>query len=199
LEVRARAVTVKAPRRPGKKLPPFDLNVVELREHNPPADTAPLLWVLSTSWPCQTLAQCHAVAQAYSARWLIEEYHKALKTGTGIEKSQLGTARRIQALLGILALVAVRLLKLKMLARSAPEQELDPDELGEEALAVLAAQYGVPKGGWTYRSTLTAIARLGGFLARRGDGDPGWLTIWRGWRRLVPLCEGYSLGIGKCG
>jgi hypothetical protein len=193
VQVRARKVTFKGPFRPGKKMPPETMNVVEIKELNPPAESAPLHWVLLTSWPCETLAQCQKVAQAYAGRWLIEEYHKALKSGTGVEKSQLETAHRLQALLGILALVAVRLLGLKLAARAEPEKPIDTNLLGKEVIAVLEKKFGRPKDGWAQRATLVAIARLGGFLARKGDGDPGWLTIWRGWRRLVLLVEGYEL------
>ena len=199
VQVRACGVMLRAPWRPNKKLPNQPVNVLEIKEVDPPPGTEPLHWVLLTSWPCQTLAQCRAVAQAYGARWLIEEYHKALKSGTGVEESQLQTAHRLQALLALLALVAVRLLGLKQAARVEPDAPVDPDLLGKEVYAVLEAKFGKPKEGWTQRSVLVCIARLGGFLARKGDGDPGWLTIWRGWRRLVLLVEGYSAVRKRCG
>ena len=60
-------------------------------------------------------------------------------------------------------------------------------------LAVLEQKLGAPKDGWTNQNVMTAIARLGGFLARKHDGAPGWLTIWRGWQRLTLLCEGANL------
>ena len=104
----------------------------------------------------------------------------------------------MQALLGILALVAVRLLALKLAARAQPDALVEMNALDEEMWAVLEAKFSRPKEGWTYRSTLVAIARLGGFLARKGDGDPGWLTLWRGWQRLVRLAEGYALR-RRCG
>ena len=133
------------------------------------------------------------IVGAYSARWLIEEYHKALKTGTGLQESQLETAHGLQALLGILSLVATRLLSLKLVARAEPQAQVEIGALGPEAWAVLEAKFGRPTDGWTCRAALVAIARLGGFLARKHDGDPGWLTLWRGWQRLVSLAEGYAL------
>jgi hypothetical protein len=54
----------------------------------------------------------------------------------------------------------------------------------------LEKKYGVPKGGWTNHSLIIAIARMGGFLARKYDGMPGWQTIWRGWQRLLWMSEG---------
>jgi hypothetical protein len=194
VQVRARELTIRGPYRPDKKMAAETMNVVEIKELHPASGAEPLYWVLLTSWPCDTLEQCRAVAQAYAARWLIEEYHKALKSGTGVEESQLETAHGLQSLLAVLSLVAVRLLGLKMAARADPDKQVDLDLLGEEVWAVLAKTFGTPATGWTQRATLVCIARLGGFLARKGDGDPGWLTIWRGWRRLVVLSEGYSLG-----
>ena len=45
------------------------------------------------------------------------------------------------------------------------------------------------------------IAQLGGFLARKGDGDPGPITLWRGWKRLTDLSEGWTLSrtCSSCG
>jgi hypothetical protein len=195
VQVRARELKVRGPWRPGGSLPAQTVNVIEIQEAQAPAGVEPLRWVLLTSWPCGTLEECLKVARAYGARWLIEEYHKALKSGTVVEQSQLTTAARLEALLALLALVAVRLLDLKLQARAEPEKAVTAETLGAEALAVLEAKHGRPKEGWTNRTLLVAIAKLGGFPARKGDGDPGWLTIWRGWQRLVLLIEGYSLRV----
>jgi len=200
LEVRARPVTVRAPWRPGGKLEPREIRVVEAREIDAPEGTKPIHWVLLTSWRCQNFQQTMRVVKAYSRRWLIEEYHKALKSGAKVEGTQLETADRIEALLGILAVVSVRLLNTKLLAASRPDTPLAPEDFGPEALVILEAHWGKPAEGWTYSSVLVAIARLGGFLARKSDGNPGWLTIWRGWQRLMTLVQGFTLATGeKCG
>ena len=198
--VRARSVQLRPPWRPGGRSQPCTLNVVEAREINAPQGIEPIHWVLLTDWSCRTLKQAMRVIKAYTRRWLIEEYHKCLKSGTGMERSQLTTAQHITALLGILAVVAVRLLNLKLLATTCPDQTGAVHELGPEALVVLEAKFGRPSGGWTNSSVLVAVARLGGFLARRSDGNPGWLTIWRGWRKLMLLVQGFDLAREqKCG
>lgn len=193
LAVRAKRVQLRAPERAGKKLPPISTWVVELRERRPPRGVARLHWVLLTSWPCGRLRQSTKVAKGYGARYLVEEYHKALKTGTQVESSQLSTAARLNALVGLLVLVAARLLGLKLLGRARPEEPADEGLLTPEMWEALDKKFGRPAGGWCWRSTLVAIARLGGFLARKSDGDPGWLTIWRGWQRLTSLAEGIRL------
>ena len=160
----------------------------------PPAEvTEPLHWIVLTSLPCATLAQARRVAGRYTARWWIEEYHKALKSGTDAEASQLERGCRLTSLIAVLAVVAVRLLSIKMLARSRPESLAAAASFGPAMLAILEPKLGPPKGGWTNQNVLTATARLGGFLARKHDGLPGWQTIWRGWQRLMWLCEGANL------
>ena len=195
LQIRATTVTLRGPWRPGGWLGPQRMNVVEAREVNPPKGTQPLRWVLLTSWPISTACDCRRVVRAYAKRWLIEQYHKCLKTGCGVERSQLATAQALSALTGVLAVVSLRLLDAMLLARARPDEPVTPQQLGPDALAVLTATFGKPEGGrrWTHRTSLRAIARLGGFLARTGDGEPGWQTIWHGWQRLLAMVEGYSL------
>lgn len=200
IEVRSCTVRIRGPQRPGQRLAGMSINVVHAREVNPPAGADPIHWVLLTDWPVATMAQAMRVIKAYAQRWLIEEYHKALKTGTGIERSQLTTARRLGSLLAILAVVAVRLVSLKLLARTKPDSPAAQLELGPEVLAILQAKYGQPAEGWTCSIALRDIARLGGYLARKGDGPPGWITLWRGWNKLATLLEGCELARGKrCG
>jgi Transposase DNA-binding/Transposase Tn5 dimerisation domain len=193
VELRSAAVTVRGPWRPQRRLPPMSLNVVQAHEVNAEGQKSPILWVLLTSWPVEGQAACVRVVKAYTQRWLIEEYHKALKTGAGMEQSQLCSAGALQALLGVLAIVAVRLLSMKLLARSAPQEAVEPQSVGAQVLAILEAKLGRPQEGWTHRTLLVRIARLGGFLARKGDGLPGWQTLWRGWDVLMILVQGYDL------
>ena len=193
LDVRATKVTLRGPQRPGGRLAPEQMNVVEVREVDPPAGTEAIQWVLLTSWPIEELSAVLRVVKSYTRRWLIEEYHKALKSGVGVEDSQLTSVRSLQALIGILAVVALRLLSLKLLNRSKPDEPVSQDEIGPEALQLLEKAYRKPKGGWTNATVIVTIARMGGFLARKGDGRPGWKTIWQGWHKLMTMVEGVRL------
>ena len=190
IEVRAMKVSLQGVWRPGGARPDLTVNVVEAREVGAPADEEAIHWILLTSLPVERFVEARRIVARYAKRWVIEEFHKALKTGAQVEKSELETAERIQALLAVLVVVAVRLLNTKMLARSQPDQGVDIQSFGPEAVELLTARFGEPQGGWTYQSLLIAIARMGGFLARRGDGQPGWITIWRGWQRLMTMVEG---------
>lgn len=193
LELRATEVTLRGPWRPDRQPAPLKINLVEAREVNAPAGVGPLNWVLMTTWPVESFDQALRVVKAYARRWLTEEYHKALKTGTHMEESQLETVERIEALLGILVLVALRLLKAKLLARSHAEQRVPEGEIEPHEWTVLNAIADKPPGGWTYGTMIRALARLGGFLGRKSDGNPGWITIWRGYFKLYWMAQGIAL------
>jgi hypothetical protein len=193
LEVRSCTVRLRPPWRPGERAEGRTVNLVEAKEVQAAAGDDPIHWLLLTSWACGTAEEAMRVIKAYTRRWLIEEYHKALKTGTGIEDSQLETAQRIEALLGILAVTAVRLLNRKLLATTHPDRVVERDELGREAFGILEAKFGRAEGGWTNRYVLRCIAKLGGFIGRKSDGEPGWITIWRGWQRLMQMIQGFIL------
>lgn len=195
VEVRAVATDILAPRDMPGPHAPQTTTLVEVREIDPPADVDPLHWVLLTSWFCESFAQARRVVAVYACRWLIEEYHKALKSGTHIEDSQLSRADRIQALLGIHGVIAVDLLQLKLLANTHPDDPVAPELIAPEALAILEIQFGTPPCGWTNAATMRAIARMGGYLGRKHDGPPGWLSIWRGWLKLTVMLEGYRLAL----
>ena len=149
--------------------------------------------LLLTSLPRQGLGQLKRIVARYAMRWWIEQYHKALKSGAGVEASQLEKGFRIENLLAVLAVVAVRLVNTQWLARHRPDEPVEAESLGPHALKILSAKYKVPEGAWTNRSVLLAVARLGGFLARKHDGMPGWQTIWRGWSILMCMCEGVEI------
>jgi hypothetical protein len=201
--LRACAVTLRGPWRPGGQLAPRTLQVVEVRDVAPPAGTKPMVWVLLTSLPLGTLAQIKRIVGCYTQRWLVEEFHKALKSGTQVEASQLPTGRALQGLCAVLSLVALRLLETKLYARAFAHQPVRPGQFAPELIRLLAAKWGRPRGGWTQRTVWRGIARCGGFMGRKGDGEPGWITIWRGWRSLLNMVEGIVLyrrkGGQKCG
>lgn len=197
IEVRGVRTTLRGPWRPGGTRAPVEVNVVEAREVDPPAGVEPIHWVLLTSWSIGTFAAALRVIKAYTRRWLIEEYHKALKTGAGVEESQLTTAHSLKALIGMLAVVAVRLLKMKLLAIAHPDAPVEPEEIGADAQVILEKKFGRPAGGWTRQTVMIAIAKVGGFLARKHDGNPGWISLWRGWHRLMLMVQGFALALGR--
>jgi hypothetical protein len=194
VELRGVQVDLDGPWRPGGwQRPIAGVWAIEVKEVHPPEEVKePLHWILLTSLACQTLAQARRIVGRYTARWWVEEYHKALKTGVGVEQSQLALAQRLESLIAVLAVVAVRLLSTKLLARSRPESFEAAESFGPEMLNILEQKFGQPKGGWANQNVLVTTARLGGFIGRKSDGLPGWQTIWRGWQRLIWMSEGVA-------
>ena len=172
--------------------------VVRAREIDPPADLKePIDWVLLTSLAVTDLAGAMDVISSYEKRWLIEEWHKALKTGCGVERRQLHTSDRLEALTGVLSVVAVRLIQMRELGRREPDRpaiELVP--AGALELVHRARRGRGRPEDWTIREFLRGLAGLGGFLGRKSDGEPGWMTIWRGWDALNWMLQGAHL-IGR--
>ena len=172
---------------------PIPMNVVFVVEVDPPEGVDPISWVLLTSLPVNTYNQAWTVIEYYEARWLVEEYHKALKTGCRVQDRQLKAAGRLEAMAGLMSVAAVRLLQLKSLARTSPKipaQRVVPRvwlQMLKAARKGLHCVHDLTIGQF-YRE----VAKLGGFLGRKSDGAPGWITIWRGWEKLNMCVLGAS-------
>jgi hypothetical protein len=192
IEIRGITVTLRGPARPGGKLQDLKLNLVQAREINPPPGCTAVSWTLMTDLPVQTLEQCRRILNIYRHRWLIEEFHNAVKTGLKLEERQMSYYRRLGAIAGIISVAAVFLLQVKSIARTHTDTPL-PDEQQQTPMVKILRKLYPPKGPLTCRWLWTSTAKLGGFMARKGDGDPGWLVLWRGWQTLLHLLRGYEL------
>lgn len=194
LQISAVAVWLRAPQRPGcgpGSLPPVRTTVVRVWEAAPPPGVAALEWMLLTDWPVESYAEALEVALVYATRWLIEEFHKALKTGNQAEDLQLETAVGLFAAIALKSVVALRLLDLRERVRLTPEAPAQESGLQEVELAVLRQVLQRPLP--TVRAVALAIGRLGGHMNRKADGMPGWLTLLRGITTLNDLVAGLSL------
>jgi hypothetical protein len=160
-------------------------------EQNPPANEEAVEWILLVSKQVENFSQALECALQYSTRWLIEEYHKALKTGLGAEKLQLEKAEAIFAAISIMSVVALRLIDLREQLRIAPDAKAEDAGLDELELEVLGLKTG--REIKTVKDVALAIGRLGGHLNRKADGMPGWQTLWRGMIKLLNLVEGFRL------
>lgn len=194
LQISAVAVWLRAPQRPGRGpgyLPPVRTTVVRVWEAAPPPGVEALEWILLTDWPVENYAQALEVVLVYATRWLIEEFHKALKTGNQAEDLQLETAAGLFAAIALKSVVALRLLDLRERVRLTPEAPAEESGLQEVELAVLRQVLQRPLK--TVREVALAIGRLGGHMNRKADGMPGWLTLLRGMTKLNDLVAGLSL------
>jgi hypothetical protein len=192
LTIRFAPLTLNPPLRTGVKLPPISLYALLVQEESPPADVEAVEWLLLTTVGVATVQQAQERIDWYCQRWQIEIYHKTLKSGCRIEASQLESAQRLMRLVALYSLVAWRLLWLTHLARHEPEAPCT-QVLAEHEWRALYAHFKrsstPPPQPPTLAEALLWIARLGGFLARRGDGSPGVTVIWRGWQRLNDITD----------
>lgn len=201
LQVRFARVTIRCPKRRTKYQCSIDFKeltqyVVEVYEINPPRGQDPLCWVLWTSLPITSFDEACQVIKYYEKRWLIEEFHKAIKTGCQLEARQYMQAHRLEAVAGITCVLAVRLLQLKTIATSDPDlpaARIVP-KIWLKMLSALRKRKLV-----TVRDFFRHLAGLGGFLMRKRDAEPGWITLWRGLDKLVLAVRGFVALNGKCG
>jgi hypothetical protein len=173
-------------------LRPLVVWVVRVWEAEPPEGLEPLEWVLLTSVPTQTSQQAWQRVDWYRARWIVEDFHQGLKTGCRVEQRQIQTYEGLRNLLGLLAPEAVRLLQLRTVARQTPEQPAQ-QVLAADLVQVVAHLAHIPAAQLTTQQCWYSIARQGGYLGRKGDGPPGWKTLWLGWCYVQTLLEGVHL------
>ena len=174
---------------------PVPLRLVAAREVEPPEGVEPLEWILLTPLPAGDLAEASTVVDWYGCRPVVDEFHKGMKTGCGIETLQFTTEAALQPAIALLSVVAVFLLTLRDAAR-------DPETAGRPATdyvpagyaAVLCAwRHGEVRAGWTIGEFYSALGRLGGHQNRRSDPSPGWLVLSRGWTRLRAMVQGVEV------
>jgi len=179
-----------------KGLPPAPIAMwaVYAVEVGPPKDVEQVEWVLLTSLPVAGFDDAWRILGYYEKRWLIEEYHKALKTGCRVENRQLQSKEGLERITALLSVVAVRLLQLKSAARTnpaCPARALVP--LPWIKMLLAARKRSKLTVAMTIREFYREVAKLGGFLGRKSDGEPGWITIWRGWQKLYMFIHGAEL------
>jgi hypothetical protein len=193
-EVRCAAVTLAPPANDPRHVNPCPMYAVSACEIDAPAGVEqPLDWLLLTSEPVTSLADAVKVIDWYRRRWLIEEYHKAQKTGCRLEQSQLEDRDAFIRLAAITGLVAARLLQLRDQAddestANTPAIEHIDDALWLSIVSHLA-KHDNP-GTLTVKQFYHTLARLGGWLGRKHDGRPGWQSLWGGFSQVAAYVEG---------
>ncbi len=171
---------------------PLPLWVVYVSESAAPAGVTPLEWVLLTNVPVTTVEQAWERVSWYECRWVIEEYHKAQKTGCAIEELQFTSSQALEPMIALLSVVAVTLLNLREASRR-PDAKQRPATVIVDPyyVAVLSRwRHGHLRLNWSVHDFFYALARLGGHQNRKCDRRPGWLILWRGWMALQHMVDG---------
>jgi Transposase DNA-binding/Transposase Tn5 dimerisation domain len=191
----AAAVWVPAPAgTPQRRAQPvFEAWVIRIWEPDPPAGVEePLEWVLLCSVPTRTLEELKERRDWYGCRWMVEVYHDIEKNGCSEEGRRFETAERLETCLAVLAVVAVRVFQLRCALQVQPEAPAE--QVATAAEIRVMRRFLKPQGKrFTVRDFVRGVATLGGFLGRRGDGEPGVRTLWRGYQRLQDMVVGFHL------
>lgn len=203
--IRFAAIRLDPPRKDPRFTEPIEVRAVYAREENPPVGVEGIEWMLLTSEAVATFDDACTCLDWYTLRWVIEEWHRAQKTGCRLEASQLQTADAIMRLAALTAIMAVRLMQLRDLAQIAGKEASDDSSSPAnqpEALRAAVPRMWVwivaklakcdPRELTPKRFWLT-IAKKGGFLGRKHDGQPGWITLWRGWYDIMLMVQGAEL------
>jgi hypothetical protein len=194
LAIRFTPVTLRPPcLKPDQ--PSISLWAVEAREPRAPKGAKAICWRLLTTLPLITAAAAIEKVRWYALRWQIEVVHKVLKSGCQIEQRQLETTARLQRVLMVDLIVAWRVLSLCKAARQTPEGLASDWLSGDEWRALWCYQHErpcPPRRSPTLRQAVRWIAQLGGFLARRRDGEPGPIVVWRGLRELQAITAAWK-------
>lgn len=174
------------------------------REVDPPADLETLEWRLVTNRDVNDMQQAAQMIDWYRARWEIEMYFHVLKNGCRVEALQLRSIEKIERALVLYMVVAWRIAALMRLGRSGPDMDaqvmFEPDEW---KAAYILNKLPPPQSPPKLNDVVRLVARLGGFLARKGDGEPGVKTIWEGMQRIFDavIAMEYSRqlqAVGRC-
>ena len=181
---------------PSKELAAIAVQVVLAEEEHPPTGEKAVSWLLLTTLPVDSFEAACQCLKRYECRWLIERYNYVLKSGCRLEELQLESSDRLERALTTYSIVAWRLLWLTYEARVNPESPVTIvlEEYEWQALyCTIHKSPKLPPEPPSIGQCIRWIAGLGGFLGRKGDGDPGVKTLWRGLQRLNDIAETWKL------
>lgn len=198
LSIKFCPVTVKPPekRRNDKSLSDLRLHAILAEEVDAAKGIEPIRWLLLTNLKINTLEEAFEKVQWYKQRWKIERFHFVLKSGCKVEELLLETYERLLNCIALYSVIAWRILWITYQSRETPEAscELCLEEHEWQALYCSAHNTNKPPiKPPTLSDAVLLIAKLGGFLARKSDGYPGVIVIWRGMQRLVDLSKMWAI------
>lgn len=199
--VRWKAVTLRVRDDRTGRCQPLRVNTVWTREVGTcPHDEQPLDWLLLTNSPVVTFEDAQHVIYGYSRRWRVEDLHKTWKSGAcNVEQTQLRSLHAVTVWATILASVAVRIERLKLLSRTKPDEPATLEFSESELRALILIKRQNKKRTEVIADTLpsisqatTWVAELGGYTGKSSGGPPGSITIRRGLERLELAAQVYA-------
>jgi len=195
LKIRFAQVTLRPPKLKSS-LPALSVWAVYVSEVNPPSEKDAVEWMLLTTVEVNDFEQALEKVDWYKKRWGIEEYHKTIKSVCRIESRQLADRTVWENCLAVDLVVAWRIEHIKKLSRHKPQAPCSVAFEEHEWQALLAFKrpnQPLPVSPPSVREITHLTAELGGFLGRKGDGEPGSTTIGRGLQRLHDIATGFLI------
>jgi hypothetical protein len=200
VDVRFAAVELDLPYREADDRIGLDVRVVWASERRPPRGRPALDWILLTDRPVTSFDDAKLIVVSYCQRWRVEDFHRSWKSGyCNVEQTQLRQFDHVLRWATMLAPVAMRVERLKHLARTQPDLpasvELSDVEL--EALKVAKTRIKkrtemIPTGMPTISQAVRWIADLGGYTGKSSGGPPGSITIARGLEYLLVWADAFA-------
>lgn len=195
VEIRATSVTLRPPYRPDRQLPVVTVNVVLVREVNPPAGDVAVEWLLVTTLPIDTVEQVREIIQYYSVRFLIEVFFRTLKSGCRVEERLFEHIDRLLPCVAVYLIVAWRTLLVCRLGRSCPDLDceavFDPSEW--KSVWMVTKRQPPPPQPPRLMEMIKLVAQLGGYMNRPNREDPpGPQTVWLGLQRMRDLAWAWT-------
>ncbi len=197
LRIRFRQVDLKVPVREKAHLEQASVTgwAILAREERPPAGVAAIDWQLLTNVPTPDFAAACERVRWYSCRWVVEMFHRVLKSGCRLEERQFDDLENIQRFLAIDSVVAWHVLYVTLFSREAPrlscEVLLEPREW-QALYGFIHQTQALPTQAPTLAEATRWIARLGGFTGSSAV-PPGTTVMWRGFSRLTDIAQTWSL------
>ena len=179
-----------------KPLEPIEVFAVYAVEPDPPESTTALEWLSITNVEVATFSDAIQRIGWYKQRWQIEVYFKVLKSGTRVEAARLATKDRLLRYIALMSVIAWRLYWMTMINRHTPDADCTHvlHDLEWKALYCVTHKTRIfPEKGPSVSEVVLWIAKLGGFLGRKSDGNPGVTVLWRGWQKLHYISDTFAI------
>jgi len=171
----------------------FPVTCLIAREINPPTEKDCIEWRLLTNRPIHSQKEAKELIDWYRCRWEIETFFHTLKNGFRIESLQLGSIAKLELALAVYMVSAWRLARLIQRARVEPELDASLFFSEDEwKSAYILDKKPIPKKPPKLRELIRLIAKRGGFLGRKGDGEPGVKTLWQGFMEIRTFASGLA-------
>jgi hypothetical protein len=192
LEIRFGRCLIKKPSKASSQFKTIEVYVVSAVEVNVAEGVTGISWQLITNIPINTFEEAERAISWYTKRWKIETFHRVLKDGCKIEELQISTAEKLIKLIAIYSIISMQVMYLGYIARALPDGSceliLSEDEW-QILYRVANKTREAPEKAPTMQEAVLMIGKLGGFLGRKSDGEPGVKVIWRGLTKFQIILE----------